>query len=280
MYGLSTCSSGNIAVSGGNDKTKKTFIYVYAVKSCSTTDRPQIFYTKEFEKYSSRGKDYWARKVSFVEHSHDIIVTCVGEKLEIINVKKDSVLKSFIMEGQGISLSIREMEVFVALNASNKIEVHSVTNLRKIKSFTIKGISNITWIKDTAVAQDKFLVCLGDDNEDQAQLSILLEEESERIVSRYTSVSGVFRYALAITVNALLGVVAVLWSKSTRTTYPMDEGQICFYPVRGENNFSFLSVRIEAGVTIIKLSDRSDRMITVNKFTGAIKVYDSVLVSC
>ncbi|KAJ8044257.1 hypothetical protein HOLleu_11667 [Holothuria leucospilota] len=277
VYDLSLSFSGNIAVSGGNENTRRSFINIYHVKNSDSRDKPKIIYSKEFEVYLSEGRNYWARLVSFVGSDDSQLASCLCNKLELFDVSKDEVLRSCFLNGRAHCLFVGGKEIFISFFQSNTIAVYGTPNLNVIKSIVLQGfgIEDVCWPCGITVATGRFFVCVGYDGADSNFKSLILEENSGKVVSELTKPTGTNWYAECIDVCASLGVVAVVWYDSYYINNKM-RFQVVFYSLLDENdsNFSFLKVDVEFGVLGIRISDRGDKVITWNKVTSEVKVFD------
>ncbi|KAJ8034773.1 hypothetical protein HOLleu_21749 [Holothuria leucospilota] len=274
LYDLSFSLNGNIAVTGYNENTYRTYIDVHTnVRHSDSRDKPKLIYSKEFEKYEDGKWIYPYTSVSFIDD--DVLVSCPGYKLEVFQVNKDEVLRSRSVNGSARCLFVRERrEIFLGFYQSNKITVYDVIDLNEIKSIILQGIQDGYWPGDMTALDDRIFVCVGDGKEVSNHKSLIFEEKNGRILSEFTRPTDTVKwYVQSVGVNMnTLGLAAVVWWDSYY--YKEDtHRQIVFYSLLSENNCSFLNVEVESGVYRIRISDRGDRMITGNIWTGEVKVY-------
>lgn len=272
---LSLSLSGNIAVSGDNYKTKWTFVDVYSVRILDSKHVPEICFSKEFAEYSSEGRVYYGLFVSFVEYNDDSLVTCIGNKLEVIETDNGQVTSCRKLNGWVSCMSVKGMEVYVAFKYSNKITVFDSRNLIDIRSIVLQEIQDGCLFTDMIANEDRLFICTFIKSANKNR-SLVIEENSGRILFEFQSpeVTHSRSYALSITLNAPLGFVAIEWS------YFVDTGhnelrQTVFYSL-AENNPSFLVVENDPNVSRIRISDRHNMMITGNEWTGDVEIYDMV----
>ncbi|KAJ8032710.1 Protein NLRC5 [Holothuria leucospilota] len=277
VYDLSLSLSGHIAVSGGNENTMRTFISIYNVKDSDSRDEPKVIYCKEFEVYSSQGVYYFARLISFVGSDDSQLTSCLCNKLELFDVSKDEVLGSRLVDGRVSCIFGKEREILINFFQSNRIAVYDTPDLKEINSIILQGfgIEDGCWPIDFTVVTGRFFVCVGYDGEESNHKSLVLEEKSGKLVSELTKPTGTNWFAHCIEVCASLGVVAVVWCDSCYLDNEL-RFQVVFYSLLSKNdsNFSFLKVEVEFGVLGIRISDRGDKLITWNKVTSEVKVYD------
>ncbi|KAJ8035133.1 hypothetical protein HOLleu_22258 [Holothuria leucospilota] len=277
---LSLSLNGNIAVSGFNVNTHRTYIDVYTnVRPSDSRDKTKIIYSKEFEKYKSEEQCYRGRRVSFYPSSDTTILSGLGDKLEVFDLIQDRVIKSrkIKLENHGsiTCLSVRETEIFIGFYQSNKITVHDVIDLNEIKSIILRGIQDGYWPYDVTAIADKIFVCVGDNKEGSNDKPLIFEDKNEMISSELTKPTDTVQWyvhSLGVNVNTL-GIAGVLWRKSFSYKEKIHR-QIVFYSLLSENNCSFLIVEVDFGVIRIRISDRGDRMITGDHVTGEVKVYN------
>ncbi|KAJ8034696.1 hypothetical protein HOLleu_21646 [Holothuria leucospilota] len=272
---LSLSLHGNIAVTGYNENTHQTSIDVYTdVRHSNSRDKPKIIFSKEFEKYQREMESHRGRYVSFIEN--DVLVSCLGDKLEVLQVNKDEVLRSRRVYGISRCLSVRERrEIFIGFYQSNKVTVYDVIDLNEIKSIILYGIQSGYYPFDMTVIADRIFVCVGEDKKGSNDKLLIFGEKSGRILSELTKrTDAVNWYVSSVGVNMnTLGIAGVVWWDSYY--YKEDEyNTVVFYSLLSENNCSFLIVEVEFGVLRIRISDRGDSMITGNQWTGEVKVYD------
>ncbi|KAJ8018999.1 Serine/threonine-protein kinase/endoribonuclease IRE2 [Holothuria leucospilota] len=279
LWDLSLSLNGNIAVTGDNEITHRTYIDVYTnVRHSDSRDKPKIIYSKEFEEYESEGKIYPGRLVSFYPGSDTTILSGLGDKLEVIDLIQDRVIKSrkikLVKHGGINCLSVRETEIFVGFRRSNKITVYDVIDLNEIKSIILQEIQDGYWPYDMTAIADRIFVSIGDGKEGSERKSLIFEENG-RILSELTKPTDTVQwYVSCVEVNMnTLGVAGVVWYESIYYKEG-DHETVVFYSLLSENNCSFLIVEVESGVDRIRISDKGDRMITGNQMTWEVKVYD------
>ncbi|KAJ8034682.1 hypothetical protein HOLleu_21620 [Holothuria leucospilota] len=277
---LSLSLNGNIAVTGWNVYTNRTYIDVFTtIRHSDSGDKTKTIYSKEFEIYVSEIGNHWGRFVSFYPGSDNTILSGLGDKLEVFDLILDRVKKSrklnVVEHGRISCLSVREAEIFIGFLESNKITVFDVTDLNEMKSIVLQGIQDGYFPYDMTAIADRIFVCVGIGKEKSYHKSLVFEENYGRILSELTKPTDTVKwYVNSIGVNMnTLGIAGVLW----RDAYMVKEGtrrQIVFYSLLSENNCSFLDVEVELDVNRIRISDRGDRMITGNIWTGEVKVYN------
>ncbi|KAJ8034836.1 hypothetical protein HOLleu_21843 [Holothuria leucospilota] len=179
------------------------------------------------------------------------------------------------MFGEISCLSVRETEIFIGFRRSNKITVYDVIDLNEIKSIILQGIQDGYWPYDMTAIADRLFVCTTVGMEESNEKSLIFEEKNGRILSELTKQTDTVQwYVNSVGVNMnTLGIAGVVWYDSFYYKDGMHR-QIVFYSLLSENNCSFLIVEVESGVNRIRMSDRGDRMITGNLWTGEVKVYD------
>ncbi|KAJ8034678.1 Protein NLRC5 [Holothuria leucospilota] len=218
---------------------------------------------------------YYGRRVSFIDD--DVLVSCLGNKLEVFQVNKDEVIRSRRVNGEAMCLSVRERrEIFIGFYQSHKITVYDAIDLNEIKSIFLQGIQDGCWPYDMTAIADRIFVCLQSIEKEGHKSSLIFEEKSGNILSELikpTSTSS--RFIDGITANTQLSVVVI-----AVFDYNGAGQQLIFYSLLNENNCSFLIVEVESDVTRIRISDRGDRMITGDFSTGEVKVYDNMTEFC
>lgn len=272
---LSLSLNGEIVLSGGNENTNQTYIDVYSATS-DYTDKPNLLYSKEFSKVSSGTFSSYVRRVSFVENDSDKIVTCIGDILELIQVRKEAVLKRRKVNGDTMCLSVTDCKIFVGFYKSNKIRVYNVEDLNEINSILLKGIQSGDFPFEVTVATDKLFACVGQCGQESTHRPLLFDERSGSILSEFTHPTGGAWYAWGLTVSDSLGIVAVVWSDS----FHVGEGhwQVVFYSLKSVTE-SLLMVAVESGVSKIEISDEANRMATRNYVTGDVRMHDMAAVN-
>ncbi|KAJ8018630.1 hypothetical protein HOLleu_43285 [Holothuria leucospilota] len=280
LYDLSLSLNGNIAVTGGNEKTHRTYIDVYTnVRYSDSRDKRKIIYSKEFEKHTSDEWEYRGRKVSFYHGSDTTILSGLGGKLVVIDLIQGRIIRyrdiKLVNHGGIRCLSVRETEIFIGFYQSNKITVYDVIDLNEIKSIILQGIQDGYWPYDMTAIADRIFVCAGDGKGENNYKSLIFEEKNGRILSELTKPTDTVKwYVNSVGVNMnTLGIAGVVWNNSIY----YKEGEyntVVFYSLLSENNCSFLIVEVEYGVDRIRISDKGDKMITGDQRTGEVKVYD------
>ncbi|KAJ8035132.1 hypothetical protein HOLleu_22257 [Holothuria leucospilota] len=284
LWDLSLSLNGNIAVTGGNENTYRTCIDVYTnVRHSNSRDKPKIIYSKEFDVFEDEAYEYYGRLVSFYPGSGTIILSGLGDKLEVIDIIQDRVIKCRKIKlvkhgdlfGEINCLSVRETEIFIGFrNKSNKITIYDVIDLNEIKSISLQGIQDGYWPGDVAAVDDRIFVCVGDGKEGSNEKALVVEEKNGRILSQLTKPSGAVKWFVeSLALNITLNVIAVAWSQ-TQEGESKGIDVIVFYSLLSENKCSFLIAEVEFGVIRIRISDRGHRMITGNHRTGEVKEYD------
>lgn len=263
-------------MSGSNVNSQRTLIVIYAIKNdFDFRDIPSILFLKEFEKYSTKERDYVARKVSFIDPEGVDVVTCLGDKLQVIKVSQDKILLSRRVNGETYCLHVKERELFVGFWESNSITVYSTIDLTEIKSIILEGIQEGDWPHDITVNARKFFACVGHADARSNQTSQIFGEEDGKLLSNLTHPTGTQWYAGSIAVNLPTGIIAVVWNNSFYRVEG-ERWQIVFYHLMSETNSSFLLFDVECGVTRIRISDSGERTVTGNLLTGEVKIYDTV----
>lgn len=269
---MSLSSYGSIAVSGVNSHTLLTLIDVYSFGNFDPMKRPTLIYSKEFEQYVSKGRVHVVRRVSFLDPD-DNIVTCIGDKLEVIEISTDEVKRSIRLKGAAICMSVKEREIFIAYKESNTITVHNVTDLSELRSVMLEGVQNGDWPQDiTAVAYGIFSSVRSKRDYNRF---LVFEETTGRVLPEFTFPSSTQRFAGTITVNNSLGLVVTV-SRDSRNPRDGVHYQMAYYSLLRNNFTNFLTEEIESNVTIIRVSAGGDRMVTKNWKTGELKIYDMV----
>ncbi|KAJ8034700.1 hypothetical protein HOLleu_21652 [Holothuria leucospilota] len=271
---LSLSWNGNIAVTGRNVNTHRTYIDVYTnVTRFDSSDKPKLIYSKEFEKYEDERK-YKARIVSFIDDN--ALVSCLGSKLEVFQVNKDEVLRSRRVNGDASCLSVRERrEIFIGFWKSNKITVYDVIDLNEIKLIILQGIEDDCFPYDMTAIADRIFVSVGEAKEGSERKSLIVEEKNGRILSELTKPTDTVQWyvgSVGVNINTL-GIAGAVWRDSYYSKNARHR-EIVFYSLLSENNCSFLIAEVESGVYRIRISDRGDMMITGDWETGEVKVYD------
>ncbi|KAJ8023730.1 hypothetical protein HOLleu_36252 [Holothuria leucospilota] len=256
LWYLSLDLSGNIAVSGYHS-SDRTYIDLYSGNNSDSRDKLKLFYSKEFEKYSL----YMNRYVSFLDKNVSKLVTCIGDKIEIIDTKNESkVLRSCRVNGETTCLAVREGEIFIGLWESQTVLVFN-NDLKETKKIRIQGIKDGDWPCDLQVIKDTVFVCTAGMLQWRA-LSLSVYDGS--IVSEYTDTTAMYERAWRIAVSEEMNLVAVVW-----LGYP--KRRIIVYSLN--KNKSFLVFDVDNDVTRIRISDRDRMIITGNKKTGEIQMY-------
>ncbi|KAJ8023752.1 hypothetical protein HOLleu_36284 [Holothuria leucospilota] len=251
---LSLDFSGNIAVSGYHYSSRRTYIDLYSGNNSDSRDKLKLFYSIKFGKYSN----YLERYVSFLDKNISKLVTCIGDKIEIIDTKSESkVLRSCRVNGTTECLAVREGEIFIGLYESQAVLVYN-NDLEETKKIRIKGIQDGEFPWDLQVIKDTIFVCTGRYGFGRA-LSLSVYDGS--IVSEYTDTTGMYGYSDSIAVGEKLNLVAVLWGWRRIIVYSLNK------------NKSFLVFDVDDDVTRIRISDRDRMIITGNRETGEIKMY-------
>ncbi|KAJ8023861.1 Laminin-like protein epi-1 [Holothuria leucospilota] len=250
MY-LSLDLSGNIAVSGYHS-SGRTYIDLYSENNSDSRDKLKLFYSKEFGKYSI----YVDRYVSFLDKNVSKLVTCIYDKIEIIDTKNESkVLPSCRVNGVTTCLAVREGEIFIGLLRSQTVLVFN-NDLKETKKIRIKGIQDGDYPWDLQVIKYTIFVCTWC----RRVLSLSVYDGST--VSEYTDTTAM--YVRSISASEEMNLVAVLWYK-----YP--KKGIIVYSLN--KNKSFLVFDVDNDVTRIRISDRDRTIITGNEETGEIQMY-------
>ncbi|KAJ8021110.1 Intersectin-2 [Holothuria leucospilota] len=287
LIDLSLSSNGIIAVTGINTSTHRSFIDVYTTyfRHSDSSDKPKLIYSKEFEKYITEdGMKYDARYISFIDSYDDngglVIATCIGDKIELIDLNQDHIIKSrkVTLEHHGdeiTCLSVRERrEILIGFYVSNKISVYGVMDLNEIKSIILQGIQHGYFLTDMTAIGDRLFVLEVLAHEESNPRSLIFEEKNGRILSELTKPTDTVKwYVKGLALNITLNVVAVQWSQTYKGERK-GKDVIVFYSLLSENNCSFLIVETEFGVEGIEISERGDRLITKKTETGEVKVYD------
>ncbi|KAJ8023918.1 hypothetical protein HOLleu_36492 [Holothuria leucospilota] len=250
---LSLDLPGNIAVSGDHFSSGQTYIDLYSGNNSDSRDKLKLFYSKEFEKYSN----YSFRYVSFLNKSVSKLVTCIGDKIEIIDTKNESkVLQSCRVNGETTCLTVKEKDIFIGLEDSQTVFVFN-NDLKEMKKISIEGIQDGDYPGDLQVIKDTVFVCTGRDGR---ALSLSVYDGS--IVSEYTYTTGMYSSAYSITVSEEMNLVAVLWGGRRIIVYSLNKKK------------SFVVLDVDSIVHRIRISDRDRMIITGNRNTGEIKMYD------
>ncbi|KAJ8019369.1 Protein NLRC5 [Holothuria leucospilota] len=260
---ISLCSSGNFAVSGHNYWIDQSYVSVYGstVDNSDSRDKPTLLYHKQFTDELS-----WRRCVSFIKPNSTEIVTCRYDEVQVIDYKRDVVLRSRKVNGRTTCLSVSESQIFIGLRWSDIIIIFD-NDLNKIKSIRLKGIRRDDWPWDMAAAADRLCVCTW-----YGGRAIVYSQDSGTILTKYTTGQDRRKKAhcrsspYSIAVNIELGLTAVLW----RQDYASQK-QIFFYVL--SKNKSFLNVNVESGVSRIRISSHQGRTVTGNEDTGEVKIY-------
>ncbi|KAJ8023860.1 Netrin receptor UNC5B-b [Holothuria leucospilota] len=253
---LSLDLSGNIAVSGFHS-SGRTYIDLYSGNNSDSRDKLKLFYSKEFEKYSN----CFGRYVSFLDKNVSKLVTCIGDKIEIIDTKNESkVLRSCRVNGETTSLAVREGEIFIGLFESQTVLVFN-NDLKEMKKIRIKGIKDGDFPWDLQVIKDTLFVRTATWPRNRA-LSLSVYDGS--IVSEYTDTTAMYGLSWSIAVSYEMNLVAVLW-------YKYQKKGIIVYSLN--KNKSFLVFDVDYDVTRIRISDRDRMIITGNEKTGEIQMY-------
>ncbi|KAJ8048079.1 NACHT, LRR and PYD domains-containing protein 10 [Holothuria leucospilota] len=254
-----------IAVSGGNINTFMTFIEVFFLQN-EFRNKPTLLYLQEFAKYETKEQIYYLRYVSFMDLSSDCnkLVTCLGNKLDVIHTGKNEVLQSREVNGSVRCVFVRKGEVFIGFFETNEVAVYESTDLNQIKSIILEGIQDDEFPFDMHVTGDKVYVCAGKDGEDRP---LSFSENTGQLLSDFTRISAGLPFARGVTANIHLGVVAFVWANKER------EGnwQVGLYDVQG--NGSLMSFAVERCVPSIRFTQRGDKMVTGNRVTGEVKIY-------
>lgn len=266
---ISTKSSENIAVTGRNINTFKTFIDVFAPRYSDSEMTSDLLYSREFEEYMSEGRVYWYRYVSVV-NAGCTIVTCIGDKLEIIDVSDDKVLRCRSLDGEARCMSVREGEIFIGFKESNKVMVYDITLLHEMRVVVLQGIQDgLDGPFDMTVISDKLFVCIGRDSPESYHRSLVFQEQNGKVLSELTHTSSRRFYAYSITADLKSGVIAVVWLEKY---FLGGKTKIVFYSL--SENIAFLTAEIESSFLRIRISDGADKMIMGNHMTGEVNVYD------
>ncbi|KAJ8023604.1 hypothetical protein HOLleu_36089 [Holothuria leucospilota] len=261
LWDLSLSLSGNIAVSGYNSTTERTFIDLYSRLETESEVNFIQYYSKEFERYLN----YW-RYVSFLEKDGSKIVTCIGNSIEIIDSEKETkikVVRSLKVDGEIRCLFVTEDRIFIGLWKSRKVIVFN-NDLKETSRITLYGIKDVDYAWDLHVLKDMLFVCTAYNREDVTYYdrALSISNSNGNILTEYKNTVGDDDYAHSIAVNDGLGLVAVLWGM----------GQIIVYSLKG--NTSLLVVDVDPSVYRIRISERDRMMMTGNHKTGEVKMYD------
>ncbi|KAJ8023734.1 hypothetical protein HOLleu_36260 [Holothuria leucospilota] len=255
---LSLDLSGNIAVSGYHS-SGRTYIDLYSRNNSDSRDKLKLCYSKEFEKYSY----YRYRYVSFFDKNVSKLVTCIGDKIEIIDTKNESkVLRSCRVNGVTRCLAVREGEIFIGLVESQTVLVFN-NDLKETRKIRIKGIKDGDWPLDLQVIKDIVFLCTATRlGWYDRVLSLSVYDGS--IVSEYTDTTGKYRNeeAYSMAVSEVMNLVAVSWVGRRIIVYSLNK-----------NKKSFLVFDVDNYVTRIRISDRDRMIITGNTATGEIQMY-------
>lgn len=201
------------------------------------------------------------RCVSFLEKDGRKVVTCTGDRIEIIDTKNESrVLRSHIVSGETSCLAVREGEIFVAINGSRTMIVLDY-DLKVTTNITLKEIKDGDCPYDLQVAKDTTFVC--------TIKHLAFADSDDGIVTDYKDTRGKYRRAYGITLSEELGLIAVLWGGIV-----LGGNRIIVYTLN--ENKSLLVVDVDSAVARIRFSGKDKMMITGNKKTGELKMYDLV----
>lgn len=269
---ISSESSENIAVTGRNINTFKTFIDVFAPRYSDSEKTSNLLYSREFEEYLSEGRVYWYRYVSVVNAGCTSIVTCIGDKLEVIDVSEDKVLRYRSLDGEARCMSVREREIFIGFKESNKVMVYDITLLHEMRLVVLQGIQDgLDGPFDMTVVSDKLFVCIGRDSPESYHRSLVFQEPIGKVLSELTHTSSRRFYAYSITADLKSGLIAVVWLEKY---FLGGITKIVLYSL--SENIAFLTAEIESSFLRIRISDGADKMIMGNHMTGEVNVYDMV----
>ncbi|KAJ8034606.1 hypothetical protein HOLleu_21513 [Holothuria leucospilota] len=211
-----------------------------------------------------------------------MILTCIGDKLELFDMKEDRAIKTcevkLINHGWVTCMSVRENHVFIGFHQSHKITVYDLIDFNETQSFILHGMQICNHPCDMTVTTDRIYACINEGKKKGYQKTIIFGDKNgrmETLSELKEPIDGVRWYAWAITVNITLGVIAVAWSQNLDGTRK-EKDAIAFYSLSSENVSSFLIIDVDVGVDRIRISDKGDRMVTGNYETGGVKFYDTV----
>ncbi|KAJ8034150.1 Protein NLRC5 [Holothuria leucospilota] len=251
---ISLCSSGNVAVSGHNYRTSQSYVCIYGstVDNSDSKDRLTFLYHKQFT-----GKLSWRRYISFITPNSTEIVTCQYDLVQVIDYNRDVVLRSRKVNGRTTCLSVSENQLIIGLQ-SDIVNIYD-NDLNEIKSIRLIGIRD-DWPDDIAAA-DRLYLC----TDRYPGRAIVCSQDRGGILTEYTTGQD-FSNATSIAVSRELGLAAVLWYLG-RTS----QEQIIFYLL--SENKSFLTLNVESGVSIIRISDKG-KIVTGKADTGKVELYN------
>lgn len=215
--------------------------------------------------------------MSFANSNGDIIVTCLGDRLKVIQISEDTVLRSRYVKGSAMCLYVREREIFIGFYQSNKIIVYDVIDLNEIRSIILQGIQAGDFPWDVTVTGDTIVVCVGHYYDDSNDRALIIEEKNGKILSELSKPTERQWYVGNLAANVPLGVIVVVWYDS----YYETEGEgfsIAFYSLLNINDSSFLIVEVESAINRIRISNKGDTLVTGNHRTGVVGIHGVVSV--
>ncbi|KAJ8023015.1 hypothetical protein HOLleu_38076 [Holothuria leucospilota] len=150
--------AGNIAVSGGDFITSRTFIDIYSSPpKHDVSTIPKLLYSREFD---TVGGYNW-RYVCFLEEPNEI-VTGVYNTLEVMATNKNKVLRSFKVKDTIRCVSVAEKNIFIG-SLSHVVYVFD-KGLNLLKTIRLEGNQNYglrrdIFFEDMEVVPGRFFVC-------------------------------------------------------------------------------------------------------------------------
>lgn len=252
LWDLSVSSSGNIALSGHHWENGRTFIDLYSGREFSSTNKPKVIYSKEFDKYSNN----YRRCVALFENAVEKLVTSVGDKIEVIDFKRKRVARSRRVKDTIRCISVSEEQIITA-SGSSKVSIYD-KSLSKIKSLIMEELPGVDQPDDMIVAADKLYLC----TQTQGK-AMSLRKTNGNILTDFSPTTAEEPKAYSVAVSSQLHLLAVLWNGN----------EIAFYPL--SDSKSVLETKLDHDVSKIRISD-TGILVTGNERTGDVKVYNLI----
>lgn len=253
LWYLSPSLSEHFAVSGYNNDGR-TFIDLYSRSNVYCTGKSKLLYSREFKQHSV----FYYRYVSTLETDCNSVVTCIGGKVEIIDMSNESPgLKFCRVDGEISALAVRGDEILIGLREAPIVIVLN-NDLLKTKEIVLKGINDNCYAWDLSVVEDTIFVRTNDSR------ALSIRESDGSILKQFTDVTGKFLQAHTITASKNHEITAIVWSDKRIIVYPSTQ--------KG----SYLVIDVAYDVWRIRILDKDGMMMTGNYATGEIMIYDLV----
>lgn len=207
---LSLSPSGNMAVSG-KKVNEETFVDLYCSLDSDSNHLPTLFHSEDFQ----RNPQSKHRYCSFLTAGTDKIVTCIGDKTDIIDIEKNSiVLHTCKMDGKAEALSVNNGEIFIYVRNPERVLIFNSV-LRGKEIVKLGGLKKNDSIWDMGILKDQVLVCV-DHRIIVCGTKTGFKQKEYKNPKKWNSSSD------SVTLSSELGLVGVCWDFDRIFFYPAD----------------------------------------------------------